>query len=207
MKHSTNKYSIVVIGAGHAGCEAAWAAATMGEPVLLITGNLDTIGQMSCNPSIGGVAKGQLVREIDALGGIMGRAADKASIQFRMLNTSKGAAVRAPRSQSDRRLYINAMRGLLESHPGIRLCQAMATGIRIEKGQRAVAVETAEGSLIEAPQGVILAAGTFLNGLIRIGDRTIPAGRAGDPASVALASCLEDLGLPKIRFKTGTPPR
>ncbi|HUU29451.1 MAG TPA: tRNA uridine-5-carboxymethylaminomethyl(34) synthesis enzyme MnmG [archaeon] len=198
-------YSIVVIGAGHAGCEAAWAAATLGEEVLLITGNLETTGQMSCNPSIGGVAKGQLVREIDSLGGIMGRAADAASIQFRMLNTSKGPAVWSPRSQSDRRLYVKAIRALVESHPRIRLYQAMVTGIALQDGH-VRSVKTAEGGSFSS-SAVILAAGTFLNGLIRIGDRQIPAGRAGDPASVALAENLKELGLPMMRFKTGTPPR
>jgi len=199
------KYSIAVIGAGHAGCEAAWAAATLGERVLLITENFDTIGQMSCNPSIGGVAKGQLVREIDALGGLMGRSADMASIQFRMLNTSKGPAARSPRSQSDRRLYVKAMRSLIESHPMITLYQAMVSGI-IVKNHRVRSVETAEGDSFEV-DAVILAAGTFLDGLIRIGEHSIPAGRAGDPCSKELAECLRQLELPVLRFKTGTPPR
>jgi len=201
----SGKHSIAVIGAGHAGCEAAWAAAGLGERVLLITGNFDTIGQMSCNPSIGGVAKGQLVREIDALGGLIGRAADMASIQFRMLNMSKGPAVRSPRSQSDRRLYVRAMRSLIESHPRITLYGAMASAITVKSG-RVRSVETAEGNSFEV-KAVILAAGTFLDGLIRIGERSIPAGRAGDPASKELAECLKGLKLPVLRFKTGTPPR
>ena len=142
------KHSIAVIGAGHAGCEAAWAAATLGERVLLITGNPDTIGQMSCNPSIGGVAKGQLVREIDALGGLMGRAADMASIQFRMLNTRKGPAVRSPRSQSDRRLYVRAMRSLIDSHPRITLYAGMVGSITV-KGGRVRGVQTTDGRLFE----------------------------------------------------------
>jgi tRNA uridine 5-carboxymethylaminomethyl modification enzyme len=205
VKHMREKHTIAVIGAGHAGCEAAWAAANLGERVLLITGNFDTIGQMSCNPSIGGVAKGQLVREIDALGGLIGRAADMASIQFRMLNTSKGPAVRSPRSQSDRRLYVKAMRSLIESHPRITLYAAMASTITV-KGSRVRSVETAEGNSFEV-KAVILAAGTFLDGLIRIGERSTPAGRAGDPSSRELARCLKGLKLPVLRFKTGTPPR
>ncbi len=196
---------IVVIGAGHAGCEAARAAAVLGAEVLLVTGNLDTIGQMSCNPAIGGVAKGQLVREIDALGGLIGRAADRASIQFRMLNASKGAAVRAPRSQSDRHRYVAAMRALLEQCPRVRLFQAQVTGIEVRQG-RVRGVQTAEGAGFPAA-AVILAAGTFLNGLIRIGERAFPAGRAGDPAAEALGASLKELGLPLLRFKTGTPPR
>jgi len=200
-----NRYSIVVIGAGHAGCEAAWAAATLGERVLLITGHLETIAQMSCNPAIGGVAKGQLVREIDAMGGLMARAADLASIQFRMLNTSKGPAVWSPRSQSDRRLYVKAMRRLVESHPRIRLHQSTVTGITI-KDKRVSSVRTADGESFEA-KVVILAAGTFLDGVIRIGERQIPGGRAGEAPSVALAENLKEIGLPVMRFKTGTPPR
>ena len=199
------KHSIAVIGAGHAGCEAAWAAATLGERVLLITGNPDTIGQMSCNPSIGGVAKGQLVREIDALGGLMGRVADMASIQFKMLNTSKGPAVRSPRSQSDRRLYVRAMRSLIDSHPRITLYAGMVGSITV-KGGRVRGVQTTDGRSFETGT-VILAAGTFLDGLIRIGDSSVSAGRAGDPASKELAECLRQLKLPVLRFKTGTPPR
>jgi tRNA uridine 5-carboxymethylaminomethyl modification enzyme len=202
---SETKYSIVVIGAGHAGCEAAWAAAGLGERVLLVTANLDTIGQMSCNPSIGGVAKGQLVREIDALGGLMARAADRSSIHFRMLNTSKGPAVWSPRSQADRRRYASAMRQLVESHPRITLYQAMVHGITV-RDDRVRTVETGEGGSFET-RAVILTSGTFLDGLIRIGDRAFPAGRAGDPPSTDLAQCLARLGLPRMRFKTGTPPR
>ena len=205
VKHKRKEHTIAVIGAGHAGCEAAWAAANMGERVLLITGNFDTIGQMSCNPSIGGVAKGQLVREIDALGGLIGRAADMASIQFRMLNTSKGPAVRSPRSQSDRRLYVKAMRSLIESHPRITLYAATVSAITVKSG-RVSSVETTEGDSFGV-KAVILAAGTFLDGLIRIGERSTPAGRAGDPSSRELAECLKGLKLPLLRFKTGTPPR
>jgi tRNA uridine 5-carboxymethylaminomethyl modification enzyme len=202
---TSKKHSIVVIGAGHAGVEAAWSAANLGEQVLLITSNLEHMAQMSCNPSIGGVAKGQLVREIDALGGVMARATDAASIQFRMLNTSKGPAVRSPRSQSDRRLYIRAVRSLIESHPRIRVIQAMVAAVEVSKG-RVSGITTSTGERYDT-SAVILAAGTFLNGLIRIGDRSFPAGRAGDSASEALANNLKTLGLPVIRFKTGTPPR
>ena len=202
---SDKDHSIVVIGAGHAGCEAAWAAANLGERVLLVTSNLDHIAQMSCNPSIGGVAKGQLVREIDALGGVMARAADMASIQFRMLNTSKGPAVWSPRSQTDRRLYIKAVRALIESHPRIRVFQAMVTGVEVSNGL-VTGLSTSDGRRFAA-RAVILTAGTFLNGLIRIGDRSFPAGRVGDSASESLAENLKTLGLPLMRFKTGTPPR
>ena len=202
---AAEKYSLAVIGAGHAGCEAARAAAALGERVLLLTGDPDKIGRMSCNPAIGGVAKGQLVREIDALGGLMGRAADLASIQFRMLNTSKGPAVRSPRSQSDRRLYVEAMRSLVEAQPGITLRRALVSGIRVEKG-RVHSVETSTGESFPV-KATVLTAGTFLDGLIRIGERSFPAGRADDPPAVALAECLRALGLPALRFKTGTPPR
>ncbi|MBN2288332.1 MAG: tRNA uridine-5-carboxymethylaminomethyl(34) synthesis enzyme MnmG [Candidatus Glassbacteria bacterium] len=196
---------IVVIGAGHAGCEAAWAAANLGVPVLLATSDPANMAQMSCNPSVGGVAKGQLVREIDALGGVMARATDAASIQFRMLNTGKGPAVRAPRSQSDRKLYVQAMRGLIESHPHIRVIRAMVSALEVSGG-RVRGVVTSSGQRYCA-RAVVLTAGTFLNGLIRIGDRSFPAGRAGDPASEDLAVNLKALGLPAMRFKTGTPPR
>ena len=196
---------IIVIGAGHAGCEAAWAAANLGEEVLLVTSNLERIAQMSCNPSIGGVAKGQLVREIDAMGGLIARAADSASIQFRMLNTGKGPAVWSPRSQSDRSLYVKAMRNLIESHPRIRFVQAMVAGLEVSKG-RVSGVITSTGERFQA-HAVILSAGTFLNGLIRIGDKSYPSGRSDDPASEALAENLKSLGLPVLRFKTGTPPR
>lgn len=205
MKHSVPDFDLIVIGAGHAGCEAAWSAANLGVRVLLIGSNLSNIGQMSCNPAIGGVAKGQLVREIDALGGLMARVADRSTIHFRMLNTSKGPAVHSPRAQCDRYLYVRAMRDLLDSNPNIYLLQAMVESITVENG-RACGVVTDKRSFIRS-SAVILAAGTFLDGLVRVGDRSWPAGRAGDPSSVSLASCLRDLGLPRLRFKTGTPPR
>ena len=205
VKHPESDFDVIVIGAGHAGCEAAWAAANLGARVLLLTSSLDSIGKMSCNPAIGGVAKGQLVREIDALGGLMARVADRASIQFRMLNTSKGPAVRSPRSQSDRRQYALSMRSLLESNTQITLLQAMASGIIVHQG-KAVGVETTDGHSFRSPS-VVLAGGTFLDGLIRVGDKAWPAGRVGDPASHDLAKNLRELGLPRMRFKTGTPPR
>ena len=200
-----NAFTVAVIGAGHAGCEAVRAAAALGERVVLITSRPETIGQMSCNPAIGGVAKGQLVREIDALGGLMARATDSASIQFRMLNTSKGPAVRSPRSQSDRRRYVQAMRSLVELLPNVTVHRANATAIEVAAG-RVRAVHTDRGGPFEVG-AVVLAAGTFLSGLIRVGEKQLPAGRAGDAASLSLADSLKSLGLPVMRFKTGTPPR
>src|SRR5437773_8859911 len=199
-------YDVIVVGAGHAGSEAAVMAARLGTQVLLLTSNLDTIGQMSCNPAIGGIAKGTVVREIDALGGIMGRAADRATIQFRMLNRSKGPAVWAPRAQCDRTLYKRAVRQLLESLPHLELTQGMVTRLLIE-GDQLQGVETADGRRFGAG-AVILTAGTFLRGRIHVGTETqIPAGRAGDPPAVEVAQHVESLGLTVSRFKTGTPPR
>ena len=181
-------------------------SARMGARTLLLTSALDTIGQMSCNPAIGGIAKGTVVREVDALGGIMGRAADRATIQFRMLNRSKGPAVWAPRAQCDRSLYRRAVRQLLETFPGVELAQGMVTRILVE-GQRATGVETADGRTFRS-RAVVLTAGTFLRGRIHLGTETqIPAGRAGDPPAVAVAEHIDTLGLISSRFKTGTPPR
>ncbi|UCF40125.1 MAG: tRNA uridine-5-carboxymethylaminomethyl(34) synthesis enzyme MnmG [Gemmatimonadota bacterium] len=201
-----NHYDVIVIGGGHAGSEAANAAARLGARVLLVTSNLETIGQMSCNPAVGGIAKGTVVREVDAFGGVIGRAADRATIQFRMLNRSKGPAVWAPRAQCDRGLYRRAVRSLLEEQPGLDLLQATVAALAVD-GECVRGVVTTGGETIRAA-GVVLTAGTFLRGRIHIGtDTLIDAGRAGDPASMELAEQLEAMGLSVERFKTGTPPR
>jgi len=199
-------YDVIVVGAGHAGTEAAAMAARFGARVLVLTSNLETIGQMSCNPAIGGIAKGTVVREVDALGGLMGRAADRATIQFRMLNRSKGPAVWAPRAQCDRTLYRRAVRHLLEGFPTLELTQGMVTNLLLD-GLRVGGVETADGRRFRA-RAVIITAGTFLRGRIHLGlDTQIPAGRAGDQPSVELAQVIAGIGLTVSRFKTGTPPR
>ena len=199
-------YDVIVVGAGHAGTEASAMAARLGARTLLITSNLETIGQMSCNPAIGGIAKGTLVREVDALGGIMGRAADRATIQFRMLNRSKGPAVWAPRAQCDRALYRRAVRSLLEQLPALDITQGSVAGLVLNAHQ-AAGVETADGRRFSA-RAVVITAGTFLRGRIHMGtDTQIPAGRAGDPPSIAIAQVIEQLGFTVSRFKTGTPPR
>src|SRR5207245_2507490 len=199
-------YDVLVVGAGHAGAEAAVMSARLGAQTLLLTSNLDTIGQMSCNPAIGGIAKGTVVREIDALGGIMGRATDRATIQFRMLNRSKGPAVWAPRAQFHRTLYRRAVRSLLEGFSQVDLTQGMVTRLLTE-GTRAAGVVTADGRSFRA-HAVVLTAGTFLRGRIHLGtDTQIPAGRAGDQPAVDIAQHIESLGLTVSRFKTGTPPR
>jgi tRNA uridine 5-carboxymethylaminomethyl modification enzyme len=199
-------YDVIVVGGGHAGTEAAAMAARLSARTLLLTSNLETIGAMSCNPAIGGIAKGTLVREVDALGGLMGRAADRATIQFRMLNRSKGPAVWAPRAQCDRTLYKRAVRQLLEGFPSLELTQGMVTNLLLD-GHQVGGVETADGRRFRA-RAVIITAGTFLRGRIHLGtDTQIPAGRAGDQPSVELAQVIATLGLTVSRFKTGTPPR
>ncbi len=198
-------FDVLVIGAGHAGCEAASAAARLGVETALVTINLDLIGQMSCNPAIGGIAKGHLVREIDALGGIMGRVIDRTGIQFRLLNRSRGPAVRSPRAQADRSLYRYEMRRLLEDTPNLHLRQGIVTEL-IVTDEAVIGVELQDTRRFRA-KAVIFATGTFLNGLIHTGRRTYAAGRAGEPASTDLARNLKNLGFHVGRLKTGTPPR
>ncbi|HEX6044956.1 MAG TPA: tRNA uridine-5-carboxymethylaminomethyl(34) synthesis enzyme MnmG [Pyrinomonadaceae bacterium] len=198
-------FDVIVIGAGHAGCEAASAAARLGAETGLITLNLDLVGQMSCNPAIGGIAKGHLVREIDALGGIMGRVIDRTGIQFRLLNRSRGPAVQSPRAQADRMRYRAEMRRTLEATPNLHLRQGKVVDFVIHKG-RLAGVVLEDGRTFGA-KAVVVATGTFLNGLIHTGRRTYRGGRAGEPASVELAEALKNLGFPVGRLKTGTPPR
>jgi tRNA uridine 5-carboxymethylaminomethyl modification enzyme len=203
-----SEFDVLVVGAGHAGTEAAVAAARLGARVGIITSSLETIGQMSCNPAIGGVAKGTVVREVDALGGIMGRASDLATLQFRMLNRSKGPAVWAPRAQCDRGLYRRAVRMLLEQHAGLHTIQGTVARLIIGGSpSRVQGVETLEGRRFGA-SAIVITTGTFLRGRIHIGTETrIGGGRAGEAAAVDLAEQLEALGLTVARFKTGTPPR
>jgi tRNA uridine 5-carboxymethylaminomethyl modification enzyme len=200
-------FDVIVIGAGHAGTEAAVAAARRGARVAIVTSALDTIGHMSCNPAIGGVAKGTVVREVDALGGIMARATDLACIQFRMLNRSKGPAVWAPRAQCDRGLYRRAVRQLLERHSSLRTVQGTVAALLMDEHATVLGVETLEGRRFSAT-AVVVTTGTFLRGRIHIGTETkMSGGRAGDSASIHLAEQLERIGLEVARFKTGTPPR
>lgn len=196
---------VVVIGGGHAGCEAAAAAARVGARTVLITQRLQTLGEMSCNPAIGGLAKGQLVREIDALDGVMGRAIDRAGIQFRILNRSKGPAVRGPRAQADRKLYRQAIRSLLEEQEGLTLLEGSAEDVVIEQG-RVVGVVLADGRRI-ACRGVVITTGTFLRGIIHCGEKRWAAGRVGDAPSYGLSASLSREGFSLGRLKTGTPAR
>jgi tRNA uridine 5-carboxymethylaminomethyl modification enzyme len=200
------RYDVIVIGGGHAGAEACAMAARSGARTLLLTQNLETIGQMSCNPAVGGIAKGTVVREVDALGGIMGRATDQARIQFRMLNRSKGPAVWSPRAQCDRGLYRRAVRGLLERLPRLGFAQGTVARFLLE-GSRIVGVETVDGRRYFG-RAIVLTAGTFIRGEIRVGVTTrIPAGRAGEAPAVEIAQAIAALGITIERFKTGTPPR
>ncbi|MFL5515429.1 MAG: FAD-dependent oxidoreductase, partial [Gemmatimonadales bacterium] len=200
------RYDVIVIGAGHAGAEAAALSSRRGARTLLLTQNLETIGQMSCNPAIGGIAKGTVVREVDALGGIMGRATDLARIQFRMLNRSKGPAVWSPRAQCDRALYRRAVRLLLERVPRLDLMQGTVAGLRMQ-GEAVAGVVTSDGRTFLA-QSVVVTTGTFLRGRIHVGhDAPIAAGRAGDEPAIELPQALERQGVTLERFKTGTPPR
>ena len=197
---------VIVVGGGHAGCEAAAAAARMGARTLLLTHRPETIGEMSCNPAVGGLAKGQLVREIDALDGLMGRAIDRAGIQFRVLNSSKGPAVRGPRAQADRKLYRLAMQALVGDQPDLEVRAAAVQDLVLGTGGRVEAVVTAPGETLKAG-AVVLTTGTFLRGLIHVGEERMAAGRAGDSAAVGLAYTLKRLGFARGRLKTGTPPR
>jgi tRNA uridine 5-carboxymethylaminomethyl modification enzyme len=201
----TEQYDVVVVGAGHAGCEAAMAAARMGLRTALFTLNLDLIAQMSCNPAIGGIAKGHLVREVDALGGIMGEVADAVGIQFRLLNTSRGPAVWSPRAQCDKQQYRVKMREVLESQANLFIKQAEVSALVLEES-RVRGIRLRDGRVIVAGATVITT-GTFLNGLIHCGEEHYPAGRSGEPPSVLLGEALKRLGLRGCRLKTGTPPR
>ncbi|MCK0132704.1 tRNA uridine-5-carboxymethylaminomethyl(34) synthesis enzyme MnmG [Arenibacter sp. S6351L] len=199
------EYDVIVVGAGHAGAEAAAAAANLGSKTLLVTMNLQTIGQMSCNPAMGGIAKGQIVREIDALGGYSGIVSDKSAIQFKMLNKSKGPAMWSPRTQNDRMRFAEEWRMALENTPNVDFYQEMVSGLLVENG-RAVGVKTSLGIDIRS-KSVVLTNGTFLNGLIHIGDKQFGGGRAGEKAAIGITEQLVELGFESGRMKTGTPPR
>ena len=198
-------FDVIVIGAGHAGCEAASASARLGAETALVTLNLDLIGQMSCNPAVGGIAKGHVVREIDAIGGIMGRVIDRTGIQFRLLNRSRGPAVQSPRAQADRALYRTEMRRVLEATPNLNLRQGVVIDLIVENNT-VIGVELQDSRRFGS-KAVVVATGTFLNGAIHAGRKTFSAGRAGEPASIELAESFKRLGFPVGRLKTGTPPR
>ncbi|HKT52668.1 MAG TPA: tRNA uridine-5-carboxymethylaminomethyl(34) synthesis enzyme MnmG, partial [Candidatus Angelobacter sp.] len=225
MQKFTEQYDVVVVGAGHAGCEAAMAAARMGLKTALFTLNVDLIAQMSCNPAVGGIAKGHLVREVDALGGIMGEVTDAVGIQFRLLNTSRGPAVWSPRAQCDKQQYRLKMREVLESQPNLHIKQAEVAELIVEDTSSSLrrcgeaeedvlfpvskvarGIRLRDGRTVAA-QAVIITTGTFLNGLIHCGEQTYPAGRSGEPPSQLLGESLKLMGLRGCRLKTGTPPR
>lgn len=205
MQYFDEEFDVLVIGAGHAGCEAAHAAARMGAKTAIVTFNLDLIAQMSCNPAIGGIAKGHLVRELDALGGLMGKVIDETGIQFRLLNRSRGPAVQAPRAQADRALYRQQMRRALEAIPNLYLRQGEVVELMLE-GDHIIGVELMDGRYLRA-QAIVVTTGTFLNGLIHIGHKRYSAGRHGELPSIKLAENLRALGFRIMRLKTGTPPR
>src|SRR5271165_4844192 len=198
-------FDVIVVGGGHAGCEAAAAAARMGAKTALVTLSFATIGTMSCNPAIGGLGKGHLVREIDALDGLMGRVTDKAGIQFRVLNRAKGPAVRGPRAQADRKLYSQAMQAAITDIEHLSVIEAEAADILLKNG-RVEGITTASGEEIRCG-ALVLTTGTFLRGMIHIGARTFPAGRMGENPAIRLGERLQELGLGIGRLKTGTPPR
>ncbi len=198
-------YDVIVVGAGHAGCEAAAAAANLGSKTLVVTMNMQTIGQMSCNPAMGGIAKGQIVREIDAMGGYSGIVADKSAIQFKMLNLSKGPAMWSPRTQNDRMLFAAEWRYMLEQTPNLDFFQDMVKSLIIENN-KVTGVVTSLGIEIKA-KSVVLTNGTFLNGLIHVGDKQLGGGRMGEPRALGITEQLESLGFEAGRMKTGTPPR
>ena len=199
-------YDVIVIGGGHAGCEAAAASARVGAKTVLLTHKLSTIGVMSCNPAIGGLGKGHLVREIDALDGLMGRVIDQAGIQFRMLNASKGPAVRGPRAQADRKLYREAMQAILSDYPNLNLVEGAAEDLVLDDAGAVCGVQTMDGRTL-ACRAVVITTGTFLRGVIHRGEEQTPAGRVGEAPAVGLGETLERLGFPLGRLKTGTPAR